>query len=735
MRRAIRLLAVLAGAIALSELSGFVTGGHRALPVEVVVTSALASTPAVLFAVALVLVYRVARIINFAQVGVAAGAALVFLAFQGQGWPYIICAALAVGFAVIVSVAIDLCLLRRFTDAPRLVATVSTIAAGQIASAIGFGIVLSRYGIDPTAPPTTGRSQGIPNAPATSLVSGHRWRWGAEVLTGDHVIAVVVAGLCLLALTVFFLRSNAGIAIRGAAENREKAATIGINTASLATLTWAASGALVGLFVITSLPMSGLSLVTVRAGFGIPTLLAGLAAGVVGGMDDLAVTAVAALGLSTFTQAVYFSTTSSADVEVVLLVVLGITLLARRGRFGRVEATVSGGWAAAEEMRQVPAVLRSHPAVRSGRRWAAAVGLLVLFGYPFAMSPSQVVLGGTFAIYGIVAVSLVVLTGWGGQISLGQFAFVAAGASVSGGLTAHGWPFPIGVVVATLVGGAIAIVVGLPALRLRGLFLAVMTLAFAGVAVDYFLDPSRFPSLTPGRVPRPHLFIVDFNDDRAFYFLALAGLGLAIFVALGLRHSRTGRVLIAMRDNERAAQAVGLSLVRVRLLTFAISGALAAVAGALFAAQHRTVSAAGYGVDASIQIFLMAVIGGLGSVTGVLTGAVYLACVQLFISSPPLQQFLSGAGVALVLLFFPSGLGGAVYALRDAFLRRIALRDRIFVPSLLGELRSIDGEEQRARLGARIETGVHAVREHTYVVPSTIAEAGRSQRGRGWIYG
>jgi branched-chain amino acid transport system permease protein len=255
------------------------------------------------------------------------------------------------------------------------------------------------------------------------------------------------------------------------------------------------------------------------------------------------------------------------------------------------------------------------------------------------------------------------------------------------------------------------------------------------VAVDFFLDPSRFPALTPGRVPRPRQLFDDLNDDREFSFLALAGLGLAIFVALGLRHSRTGRVLIAMRDNERAAQAVGLSLVRIRLLTFAISGALAAVAGALFAAQHRTVGASGYGVDASIQIFLMAVIGGLGSVSGVLTGAVYLASVQLFIPSPMVQQLASGAGVALILLFFPSGLGGAVYAARDAFLRRVALRDRIFVPSLLGELRSVDGVEQRVRLGARIESGSTAPRELTYVVPSSIAEAGRSQRGRGWIYG
>lgn len=734
MSRLLRLVGVFVGALALSELVALVLGNHKLLPTEILATSILAAMPAMLFAVALVLVYRVARIINFAQVGIAVGAALVFLTFQGQKWPYPVAAGLAIAFALVMSVGIDLALLRRFADAPRLVATVGTIAAGQIAVAAGVIVVNWRYGIDATQR-RSGTGQGIPTPPASSPFSTHRWNWGVQVITGDHVVAVVLAVVCLTALAIFFARSNAGIAIRGAAENREKAATIGINTAGLGTLTWAAAGLLIGLFVVTTLPISGYTLTTVQSGFGISTLLAALAAAVIGGMEDLPLTAISALGLSVLTQSVFFSTTSGADVQVVLFLVLAATMVARRGTFGRVEASVFGGWAAAEEIRRVPAVLAPHHAVRSARRWSLGIGAVVLLGYPFAMSPSQVVLGATFAILGIVAVSLVVLTGWGGQISLGQFAFVAAGSAVSGGLTANGWPFPIAVLAAMVVGGGVAILVGLPALRLRGLFLAVMTLAFAGVAVDFFLDSTRFPALTPGKVPRPKFLFVDFADDRAFYFLALGGLAFAIFVALGLRHSRTGRVLIAMRDNERAAQAVGLSLVRVRLLTFAISGALAAVAGALFAAQHRAVSATGYTVDASINVFLMAVIGGLGSVTGVLTGAIYLGCVQLFISSPSLQQLASGAGVAVILLFFPSGLGGAVYAARDAFLRRVALRDRIWVPSLLGDLRSFDGEERRARLGAPLDTTTRSAREETYVIPSAVAEAGRSQRGKGWIYG
>jgi branched-chain amino acid transport system permease protein len=232
----------------------------------------------------------------------------------------------------------------------------------------------------------------------------------------------------------------------------------------------------------------------------------------------------------------------------------------------------------------------------------------------------------------------------------------------------------------------VAVLLALPALRIRGLFLAVTTLAFAVVMSTFILDANRFPILLTARVPRPKLFFIDAEDERVFYFLALAGLFVAVFIAQGLRRTRTGRVLIGMRDNERAAQALGLSLVRTRLVTFAISGFLAAFAGVLYAAHNHTVRADAFGPEQSIDIFLMAVIGGLGSVSGVLTGAAYIGFVQLVIPGALGRLLASGVGVLLVLLFYPAGLGGAVFAVRDSFLRRVALRDKIYVPALLGDL-------------------------------------------------
>jgi branched-chain amino acid transport system permease protein len=723
---------VLAGALVLTEITGLVTGGHRPLPLAVVAANLVAGAPAALLAIGLVLVYRAGKIINFAQGPLAGGAAIVFLSLQAEGLPYLLCVGAALGAVAVAGLVIEILVMRRFATSPRLVPTVASIAAGQLVLALAFLLPTWRFGGNPSSQSSTSPVNPVPSVAAHSPVTRYRTKWGVEVFTGDHVLALVVSLVAVLFLAWFFRRSRAGIGIRAVAENAEKAGTIGINTGALSSLVWLLAALLAGLSAVLSQPLQGTTLTTVGTGLGTGALLQGLTAGVVAKMDDLPTAAAAAVGLSVFTGGVYFTTTSGADVELITFAVLAVALLLQRNVIGRVGSALTVGWAAADEIRAVPRVLASHPSVQSGRRWLAFVGAFVVLGYPFAMSPTQVFLGATIAIYGMVAVSLVVLTGWGGQISLGQFAFVAVGAGLGGGLTSHGWPFLAAVPVAVAAGALVAMLLGLPALRVRGLFLAVVTLAFAAVVDDFFLDPNRFGFLNPAVVPRPSFLFVSFASDRAFYYLCLGGLALTLFVALGLRRTRTGRVLIAMRDNEPAAQALGLSLVRVRLTAFAVSGALAAFAGVFYAAHERSVRANGFTPAQSIQIFLMAVIGGLGSVTGVLTGSVYLGCVQLFVHSPNWQAAFSGLGVLLILVFFPSGLGGAAYAARDAFLRRVALREKILVPSLLGDLSALSGEERRAPLGAKVGP---VLAGPTYVLAdSEIAEAGSSQRGKGWVY-
>jgi branched-chain amino acid transport system permease protein len=173
------------------------------------------------------------------------------------------------------------------------------------------------------------------------------------------------------------------------------------------------------------------------------------------------------------------------------------------------------------------------------------------------------------------------------------------------------------------------------------------------------------------------------------FYASLAVLALALAMVVGLRRSRTGRVLIAIRENERAARAYGVNATRTQLAGFALSGFLAAAAGALYVHQQTGLSADPYLPQRSLELFAMVVIGGLGSLPGALLGATYVHSVDFFL--PNEWQFLAtGVGLLAVLLMFPSGLGGVLADVRDGGLRRIAARRGLVVPSLLADVRVDD---------------------------------------------
>ena len=227
-----------------------------------------------------------------------------------------------------------------------------------------------------------------------------------------------------------------------------------------------------------------------------------------------------------------------------------------------------------------------------------------------------------------------------------------------------------------------AVLLGLPALRLRGLTLAVSTLAFASAVVAILLNPDQLGRHLPETLDRPQLLGMSLDDARTFYYVALAVLLLAVGAVMGLRRSRTARVLVAARDNEPAAQSFGISLLRARLSAFAVSGFLAALAGVLFAYQQGNVTASGFSVEQSLLLFTFTVIGGLGSVAGPLVGFAALAVLSLSTHSPSVLATVNGLGGIALLLLAPGGLAQVGLDLRDGMLRRIARRAGIVVPSL-----------------------------------------------------
>jgi branched-chain amino acid transport system permease protein len=378
--------------------------------------------------------------------------------------------------------------------------------------------------------------------------------------------------------------------------------------------------------------------------------------------------------------------------------IIGGLLLQRRGLVSRAEDIGASSWTAIREVRPIPKELRSAPLIRGvliGGGVLAALALLVL---PLAMGPSDVNLLGVGLIFAMVILSLALLTGWAGQISLGHLAFTAFGAAVAGTLAQQGRHFFVCLLVAGLVGAVVAVAIGIPALRIQGLFLAVTTLAFALATGVYFLNEEFFPWLVPDsniRVLRPVLFgKFDLETEHTYYYVILVLFGLTVASLRSLRNSRSGRVLVATRDNVRAAQAFGISPIRARLSAFALSGFIAALSGGVYFFHQHGISTTLLETPRNLLIFSMAIIGGLGSVPGALLGSGYLMLLQnsSILGSSQSQFLASGVGLLLILMLFPAGLSGILYDVRDALLRRYAKSRGLIVPSLLADVRVADDE-------------------------------------------
>lgn len=651
-----------------------------------------------------VLVFRAHRIVNFAQVQLGLVGATLFAALvQGHvliRWVKVGCSACVAGdpanapawahaaeFAISALVALALsallaaaayyAVLKRFERAPRLVLTVATIGLAQVLTWLEAQIPQLFVARDQFGRLTTGAGASGATPPFHLSVTVDGRSFGtADVLT---VAAAVTA--CLL-LTAFLTWSRLGVSVRAAADNPERARTLRVNVDGVNAVVWVLAGVLSGIAGVLTALGNGLD---PSAPLSVATLVAILAAALAGRFENLTLAVAAAIVFGVL-QASLIRWTGTSDVYQGLLIAIIVVLLLLPGAGGRALRDATEAWAGTREARRVPASLRAAPAVQSAGRWLAAGGAVVVLGLPFALSPSQLEVGSTTVLYSLVGLSLLVLTGWAGQISLGQFALAACGAYAAALLALE---FDLAAPLCVLAGGAAgavgASVVGLPALRLRGLNLAVLTLALAVAVPVILLNPSYLGGVLQDQVlNRPIVLGLDLNDERTFYYLTLFVLLLAVGGVYAMRRSRTGRTLIAARDNEQAARALALDVFRLRLGAFAISGFLAGLAGALLAYEQRGVPVLSYGADASVQIFLMAVIGGLGSLAGPVLGALYLSLGSVLPGQLP-NFLLTGAGSLLILIAAPGGLAQIVTAIRDGWLRRVAQRQGIDAPSLLGD--------------------------------------------------
>ncbi|HYI62031.1 MAG TPA: ATP-binding cassette domain-containing protein [Acidimicrobiales bacterium] len=643
-----------------------------------------------LMAVGLVLIYRTTRVINFAYgaMGTVAGALASGLTLGSLEWSWYLSAPLSIVAGVAVGLLVELTVIRRFATSPRLVLTVATIGLAQ---ALG-GLALFMPGWFGTEALNPGFSTPL---------SDTEWTVSPVTLDGNHLVLAAVAPLVLLALAWFLFRTGAGTAVRGMAENLDRARMLGIPVNQLNLLLWGVAGGLAAVTVVLKAPTQGLS---VDAAAGPTVLLAPLAAAVIVGMRSIPGAFLAGVAVEILDQLAQINLDSRTWTYVVLLGVIVVGLLFQERATGRADAAGEGTWSAVGVTHRLSRPLAALPEVRALRVVGALLVVGALVWIPLAGSPSQVNDGTITLIYALAAVSLVVLTGWGGVVSLGQFALVGVGGVVAANLIVdHDLDLFATIGLSALAGGIVAAVIGIPALRVSGQLLAVTTLAFAVAMQVHVINPANYAGLVPGDFERPELFgSVDLATERWLYLLALVLLAGAVAIVFNLRRTRTGRVVRATRDNDRGAAAVGISTTRTKITAFVISGMFAGTAGALHAVALRGIGVNTYEAADSLLLFSMAVIGGVSSLGGTLAG---VALVQwLGYTFPRLQLLLTGVGLLAILMVLPGGLGQAYERLRDRVAHAAARRRGV---SLVDELALADGAdgvaetpEQRAAAAA-----------------------------------
>jgi len=625
-----------------------------------------------LIAMGVVLIYRSSRVINFAvgNMGLI-GAALVPMLILEFGWPFWPALVAAVVIGTLFGAVVELVVVRRLFDAPRVTLLVATIGVAQLALAV----------VEALPDVDSSLRAAYPVAVAGS------WRLGDVRVAGTQLSILVVVPLLAAGLSWLLNRTTAGRAVTAAADNPRLARTLGVNPKLASTLVWTIAGLLSTVSMILVSGQSGR--VAGLENLGPNTMVRALAAAVLAGMVSFRWSLVSGVAIGVLQALVRFNAPGQSGL--IDLVLFGAVLVAV-GYAARRDRAEGGTFSFATRARPVPERLRSVWWVRHLNRLVSGLLLAAAVALPFVVTaPSRHLLYATILAFALCATSLTVLTGWAGQLSLGQMAFAGLGAllaaALARGLQADiGWgdttllaldlpafTFVSSVAMATLAVAALAAVIGVVSLRVRGLLLAVTTFAFAVAATAYLF---RRPVLTGGastsvRFPRTDVLGLELADQRTYYFVVLSVLVAALLIVARLRRTGVGRTTIAVRDNPDGAAAYTVSPFQTKVVAFALSGGIAALGGALLAGAAGNVPLTNrfFQVDQSLELVAIVVIGGLGTVIGPVIGAGWVIGLPAFFpDNEVVPLFASSLGLLVLLLYLPGGLVQLVHLARDGLL-------------------------------------------------------------------
>jgi ABC-type branched-subunit amino acid transport system ATPase component/ABC-type branched-subunit amino acid transport system permease subunit len=633
-----------------------------------------------LIAMGVVLIYRSTRVINLAVGNMGLPAmGLMAIMVVNYNFPYWIALVVALAVGTVGGGLLELAVVRRLFDAPRVIVLVATIGIAQLMQAILFAL--------PAATPESGEGFPVP--------LGSQWEplWGVEVEGSDLTILVMVPVLAI-GLSVFLNRTVFGQTVQASATNPDLARLQGINPRTVSLFVWTVAGFLAAAAMIMLAGRRGEA--TGIQNLGPVTMTRALAAAVIGGMVSFrrALIAGVALGLlQTHIVRIHLGDPGLFDFVLFVLVIAAIVLQTR----GEGEGKAS--FAFVSKRRPVPAHLRSIWWVRHFVHLGPVLLLVIGLVVPAVVDlPSRHRIYARIIAFALCALSVTVITGWSGQVSLAQMAFAGFGALLAAAFSRGfhvgvGWgedwqwfavtlpemPFLLAIFVAAVVTAGIAAVVGLGSLRVRGLLLAVSTFAFALAAQVYLfrrdvLDDGEGSSV---EFERGKVGWWELATERDYYYFCLAAFVVVLVVVARLRRSGIGRAIIAVRDNEDNASAYSVSPVRMKLMAFALAGGIAGFGGALLGGLVENVPLANqfFTLDDSLNVVSMVVIGGLGTLLGPVIGSTWIVGLPSFWPENQLVPlFTSSIGLLILILYFPAGLVHAGYVARDALVEWVGRR-------------------------------------------------------------
>lgn len=618
----------------------------------------------------LVVGYRGSGVVNFALGSIAMYAAYTYLALRTMGkYPQPIPGlpgfvtvsssgavgtfasfVLAVSTAALLGLIMYLAVFRSLRDAPLLAKVVATIGVMLALQAD----VAYRFGTSPTSPPKM-------------LPHGTLFHFGGSSVPADQIILAAIAVVLGASLWAAFRYLRFGLSTRAAAENEKGAVLLGYSPDAQACTNWILAAVVAGAGGVLVAPLTTLT----PTGFSL-LIIPALAAALVAQFTSIPVAVGAGLLIGMVQSELQnlpakLTWFPSVGTENAFPFVLIVVVLALRGQRIPERGTVTLG--------KLPTV---PPAGRNSILPVLAVGVAVSVAVTFVNAGFRLAIVNS-VIGAMLCLSLVVLTGFLGQISLFQMALAGVAAyTVVGASAGLHIPFPIAPLLGALAGTAVGVAAAVPALRVRGASLAVATLA-AGWAIEsfFFDNPSYTGGVTGTAVRAPRFLGINFSFDHKrtvaqpiFCITCVVALVVLATIVTRVRGGTTGRRMLAVRTNERAAAACGVNVVHTKVLGFGLSALIAAVAGSLMAYQQGTVSATSFDVLLSIGILAFAYLGGITRVSGAMVGGLlagggliyYIFNTYVYSRSTQaanLETLIAGVGLVLTAVANPEGVAGA----------------------------------------------------------------------------